>query len=88
MELYDETPPDLPDVSKIGSLGWAALCAGVLAWDVFAGETLSAAAERGLQNKYTGPFIMATIGYVSCHLAGILPPQADVLKSFASRVRR
>lgn len=87
MELYDETPPNLPDVSRVGTWGWGLLLAGVVAWDVLADETLSKACQRGLENKYTGPVVAMTLGYVTCHLAGVIPERADVLKTLAKKIK-
>lgn len=75
MELYDNTPPDTPNICKVGSVGWAAVFAGALIFDALAGETLSHAFRR---HK---PYSSILLCYTGAHLMGWLPEELDAFKS-------
>lgn len=62
---------------RSGTLGWAALAAGVAAWDLLAPETLTAAFKRGTENVHTRPFVVGALGVTALHLLGVLPRQID-----------
>jgi len=71
----EKSPED--SARLIGHLGWAALAAGVIAWDVLAEETLSSAFRRGLDNNHLRPLVVGAWALTTCHLMGVLPERVD-----------
>jgi hypothetical protein len=63
--------------TKSGTVGWLAIGAFVVAWDLLAEESLTHAAERGLANPHTRPAVIAGIGITACHLLHIIPKHLD-----------
>lgn len=77
---------------NIGSIGWLALGAGVAAFDAWAPETLSHAAERALnRNKYGKIATTAAVATVALHLvrafdkAGIPDPMVKIVGGIRRR---
>lgn len=62
---------------RSGTLGWAAIGAAVLAWDVLAPETLTSAFRRGAENGHTRPLVIGALGVSAAHLMGLIPERAD-----------
>lgn len=60
-----------------GSLGWLAITAFVVAFDITQEESLSHACSRGLENRSTRPFVASAIGITALHLAGAIPTKLD-----------
>jgi hypothetical protein len=61
----------------IGNVGWAVVGATVLAWDVMAPETLSAAFGRGLDNPRTRPLVIGGLAITGAHLMRAIPERYD-----------
>jgi hypothetical protein len=61
----------------IGNIGWAVVGATVLAWDVAAPETLSAAFGRGLDNPRTRPLVIGGLAITGAHLMRVIPERYD-----------
>ena len=55
--------------SHAGDLGWGMLAAGVIAWDVFAPETLSSAADRYLERPLGRIATLGVVAVVAAHVA-------------------
>lgn len=60
-----------------GTVGWAAIAAGVLAWDILADETLTSAFKRGASNERTRPYVVGALGVTALHLMGAIPRDLD-----------
>lgn len=67
------------------NIGWAAIAAGVLAWDLFAPETLSEGVDRALERHKVST--AAAIGFTAAHLANLLPESVDPIHQFGKRAR-
>jgi hypothetical protein len=63
--------------SKAGTVGWALLGAGVVAWDIFAPETLSSAVDRALEHKTMRYVAIGGVALVGAHLLNIFPEEHD-----------
>lgn len=63
-----------------GTLGWCCIAGFVIAFDMFSEETLSHAVERGLENKYSRPWVLGALALTGAHLSGMLPEQVDPFK--------
>ncbi len=68
-------------VSKVrdGSAGWVLLVLGVVVWDVCAPATLSDAFRRARQSPVSAVIVGASWAFLTLHLWGVLPSQADPL---------
>ena len=66
--------------SHAGDLGWALLAGGIVAWDIFAPETLSSAADRYLEHDKLKYVAWAAGGIVTAHLFNIIPEEYDILQ--------
>lgn len=53
---------------------WAVLGAAVVALEISAGETLTAACHRGLENPSTRPFIYGALAITAAHLLDLFEP--------------
>lgn len=68
-----------------GTIGWFGLTAYVIAWDMFAHETLSGAFGRAvLHPRARWPVILAW-GVTTAHLFGVLPSRYDPLAHIGRR---
>lgn len=65
--------------------GWAALAGGVVAWDMFAPETLSEGVDRALEHNK--PLTYAAVGTTALHLLNMLPESIDPIHQFGKRAR-
>lgn len=65
------------DQSNVGVIGWMALGAGVLAWDLYASESLTHAFRRGLDSSRYRPILLAGMAVTALHLLDKLPPAGD-----------
>lgn len=74
--------------SKVGSIGWLGIAAGVLAFDVLAEESLSSAFSRGTENPRTRPFVLGALGITALHLLDVLPPAIDPIDTAVRLARR
>ena len=70
--------PD-PLTSRAGTWGWVALAAGVLAWDLLAHETLTAAFRRAHGHPASLVAVGVAWGLLTGHLFGVLG-DADPLR--------
>lgn len=70
----------MEQISRRGEVGWIGLAAFVIAWDMFAGETMSSAFRRGLENERTRPFVLGGLGITALHLLNALPEPYDPFK--------
>jgi len=62
---------------KSGTIGWGCIGAFVLAWDVFAPETLSGAVDRALEHK-TGKYLaIGAVAVTGAHLLNLIPEEID-----------
>ena len=66
--------------SHAGDLGWALLAGGIVAWDIFAPETLSSAMDRYLEHDKLKYVAWAAGGIVTAHLFNIIPEEYDILQ--------
>lgn len=62
--------------TRMGTVGWGLLAAGVVAWDIYASETLTHAARRGLADRRARPIIMGAVALTSLHLLDRMPTNA------------
>ncbi len=60
-----------------GTYGWAALAAGVAAFDILSPETLSHAVDRALERPVGRYFALGAIAVTAAHLVNVLPEKAD-----------
>ena len=75
----------LPE-SHMGSVGWAAIAAGVLVFDVLSRETLSSAYTRYLErNKLLA---VGTLAVTAAHLLNVLPEPIDPFYQVEKRAVR
>lgn len=74
-------------VPRNGAIGWAALAAGVLAWDLMAEETLTGAFRRARQHPAGLAAVAVTWGILTAHLFGALPRRMDPFVVIAIRKR-
>jgi len=65
--------------STAGTIGWAALAAAVLAWDLLAPETLSDAFGRGCASQPRRAITIGAWVILTAHLFDVLPERADPL---------
>ena len=73
--IYQETIGHRLNSDTCGNLGWACLAAGVVAWDIFAKETLSEAVDRSLLHNRAAT--LGAIAITSAHLANLIPEKID-----------
>lgn len=69
-----------------GSYGWALLGAGVLAWDVFAPQTLSSAYDRYLEHPVKRVLAVGAVAVTASHLLNLLPEQYDPIQIINNRL--
>jgi hypothetical protein len=69
METRNET--------HIGTLGWAAIGAFVVAWDVKCEESLTHAFRRGYNNPRIRPLLLGAVAITLAHLIDAIPHQID-----------
>ena len=69
METRNET--------RLGTVGWMAVGATVLAAEVLLEESLTHAFRRGLDNPRYKPFLLAGMGITALHLTDLLPKPID-----------
>ena len=62
-----------------GTTGWIALAAGVVVWDLTAGETLTGAFRRSHDSPVSRVVVMAAWGVLTGHLFSIIPARLDPL---------
>lgn len=74
------------EAGKEGNLGWAAIGGFVLAFDVFAPETLSESVDRAIERHKW--LTRLAIGVVALHLMNLLPDKADPLHQACNLTRR
>src|ERR1019366_8875576 len=67
------------DKTKMGTLGWVALAAGVITWDLCAEETLTGAFRRSHDSPVARVVVMAAWGVLTGHLFSIIPARLDPL---------
>jgi hypothetical protein len=67
------------------AIGWAALAAGVFAWDMLAPRTLSEGVDDALERNKTLTY--AAVGTVAAHLLNLLPESVDPIHQFGKRAR-
>ncbi len=60
-----------------GSIGWVAIAAGVLAWDLLADETLTDAFRRAHAHPASRVVVVAAWAVLTGHLFGLIPDKAD-----------
>lgn len=75
MGLHELEPT--PDAPHHGTVGWGLLAAGVLAWDIFAPETLSSAVDRALEHPRGRYAAIGGVAVTSAHLLNLLPERYD-----------
>lgn len=63
----------------MGTIGWAGLTAYVLAWDMFATETLSGAFGRAVLHPRARWPVVLSWTITTAHLFGVLPSRYDPL---------
>lgn len=63
-----------------GTIGWGILAAYVVAWDIFAKETLSSAADRALDHQYMKWVAWGIGGMVTGHVLNLLPEKIDLVQ--------
>jgi len=63
--------------SHIGTVGWACIGAFVVAWDVYAPETLSGAVDRALEHPVGKYAAIGGVAVTGAHLLNLLPEQVD-----------
>ena len=63
--------------TKLGSLGWLAIGAVALAWDVWGEETLTHAYRRGLDNPRTRALVLGGTALTVLHLTDNIPRSID-----------
>lgn len=63
--------------SHSGTTGWAILGGFVLAWDVFARETLSSAVDRALERPVGRYVAIGSVALTGAHLLNLLPERYD-----------
>jgi hypothetical protein len=81
--LHVEVMPRPTPWFRSGTLGWALVAAGVLAWDLAAPETLSEAFHR-VNSRPAGRVMVAGVWVVlTLHLFGKLPKPVDPLHAVA-----
>jgi len=74
--------------SHAGTVGWGLLVAGVVAWDVLAPQTLSAAYDRYLEHPVKRVLAIGAVAITGAHLLNILPPRYDVVHHLADFIER
>ena len=67
------------DKTKMGTLGWVTLAAGVITWDLCAAETLTGAFRRGNLSPVGRVAVMAGWGILTGHLFSLIPARIDPL---------
>lgn len=76
--------------SHIGTKGWMILGAFVVAWDIFAPETLSGAVDRALEHPVGKYAAIGGVAITGAHLLNLLPEPIDPFVQsfkFLDRVR-
>lgn len=71
--------------SHSATLGWAAIGAGVLAWDLMAPETLSEAVDRSLKKHRTTTVL--AVSATALHLLNLIPERVDPIHQIGKRAR-
>lgn len=74
------------DFSKVGTLGWVGLAGYVIAWDIFAPETLSAAADRALEHRAMKYVAWGLGGAVTAHVLNLVNPKYDPIQRTADYI--
>lgn len=69
-----------------GTIGWIGLAAYVIAWDLLAPETLSAAADRALEHNYMKYVAWGLGGIVTGHVLNVIPDKVDPIQKLANFV--
>lgn len=64
-------------MERTGKYAWAALVAGIAAYDLISEDSLTASFRRGAENPRTSPFVYGALGMTAAHLCGILPRHLD-----------
>jgi hypothetical protein len=70
-----------------GGAGWLVIGVLVLAWDVAAPETLSAAFQRARSNPVSGAVVAVAWALLTGHLFDVLPERADPFQWSIDSVR-
>lgn len=78
--------------SHAGDLGWALLAGGIIAWDVFAPETLSSAADRYLEHPVGKYIALGATAIVAAHVVNLfdnydIPDPIQKANEMLDRVR-
>jgi len=63
--------------NNVGDYAWLGLAAGIVAWDVFAPETMSHASRRYMEHPIFKYLWVGAIGMTALHLTSVLPHYAD-----------
>jgi hypothetical protein len=71
--------------SHLGTAGWLALGAGVVAFDYLSPETLSHAVDRALECPRSRYAAMGAVAITAAHLLNFIPDQLDPFKYMPSR---
>lgn len=74
----------------VGTIGWAGLTAGVVAWDVLASETLSSAYDRYLEHSVKKWLAIGSVVMTGAHLLNIpehfgIPDPIEETATFIAR---
>jgi len=64
----------------IGTVGWGLLVGGVIAWDVFANETLSSAYDRYMEQPIKRVIAIGAVAITGAHLLNLTPPKFDPIQ--------
>ena len=62
---------------KSGGVGWLAITAVVVAWDLLAPETLSTAFRRGAATPAGRAAVIGSWAILTAHLFAVIPQRAD-----------
>lgn len=73
---------------KSGALGWTILAGGVLAWDVTAPETLSAAFRRSRKHPVGKIAVNLSWMLLTAHLIGAIPERIDPIHRSGVELRK
>jgi hypothetical protein len=77
--MADDEVPAKPHLLRRGSTGWIYGAAGVIIWDLLAGEEeqLTRAFRRGFKSRKI--LVGASWLYLTGHLFGVIPDQYDII---------
>lgn len=66
--------------SRMGTLGWAGVLTGIVAYEILGEETLSSAYDRYLEHPIKRIAAIGAVAFTGAHLLNILPPKLDLIE--------